>query len=213
MKKILLYGDSVRIGYDVTVRGILADKAEVYFPQENCRFSNYLFRFLHIWPQELGVKPEEVDIVHWNAGLWDTLILDEFGPMTSLSEYKANINRICHRMKKLYPNSKFIFATSTPMQDDDCAYRKNSDIRRYNEAAVEIVKSHGMEVNDLYSIAENAPRDWYSDETHLYTMSATVAFTRQVAGVICKVLDIGLPQKSDSEILAYAPSQVEIYGI
>ena len=38
MKKILLLGDSIRMGYQNEVKELLKDEYEVVFPQENGRF-------------------------------------------------------------------------------------------------------------------------------------------------------------------------------
>lgn len=44
MKKIVLLGDSIRMGYDKYVRKSLEGSAEVFYPAENCRFTFYLLR-------------------------------------------------------------------------------------------------------------------------------------------------------------------------
>ena len=46
MKKILLIGDSICQGYQNFVKIAFKDTAEVYFPQENCRFATYLLQNL-----------------------------------------------------------------------------------------------------------------------------------------------------------------------
>ncbi len=211
-KNVLLYGDSIRVGYDVSVKYAMKDVANVYFPSENSRFANYLFRFMHDWPGQCGINPADVDCVHWNAGLWDTLILDEEGPCTSLDEYKKVIGRICKKMKKVFPKATFIFATSTPMKSDTCVFRKNSDIEIYNKAAVEIAKANGFFIDDLYPMVKDAPKDWYSDETHLYTEAGALALTKQVTSSICTTLGINVPSVSDEEIVANLPKQIVVYG-
>ncbi len=218
MKNIVLFGDSIRAGYDATVRGMLADIANVYYPGENCMYAAQVLRFLEAWMEAFPVQPTDVDCVHWNAGLWDTYIVDEDGPLTTLEAYKDSIRRICRKMTRLFPNARCIFAASTPMKTDTCAYRRNGDIERYNVAAMEIVRAYGMRVNDLYAFARTMPREWYSgtetgDQTHLYTTPAAVAFTRQVAASICTTLEIPVPEKSDGEILAHAPIHIQVIGI
>ena len=49
MKTVLLIGDSTRQGYDKYERQALADSCEVYYPQENCRFAQFVFRHLSDW--------------------------------------------------------------------------------------------------------------------------------------------------------------------
>ena len=41
MKSLLLIGDSIRMGYDKSVKRTLAGKANVIFPEENCRFASF----------------------------------------------------------------------------------------------------------------------------------------------------------------------------
>ena len=61
MKKIILIGDSIRLGYDKYVKEALSGVAEVYYPDENCRFAEYVLRYAHTWKSELG-WPEDADL-------------------------------------------------------------------------------------------------------------------------------------------------------
>jgi len=49
MKKIVLIGDSIRMGYDKYVKESLDGIAEVYYPEENCKFAEYVLRFIGEW--------------------------------------------------------------------------------------------------------------------------------------------------------------------
>ena len=53
MKKILLLGDSIRMGYDKYVRESLDGVAEVYYDDENSRFAAYILRYLQGWCKQL----------------------------------------------------------------------------------------------------------------------------------------------------------------
>ena len=70
MKNVILIGDSIRMGYDKYVKNYLADSCEVYYPKDNCRFTQYVLRNTHAWVEESGFG-EDTDLVHWNVGLWD----------------------------------------------------------------------------------------------------------------------------------------------
>ena len=74
MKKIVLIGDSIRLGYDKFIRDSFDGIAEIYSPDENCRFAEYVLRYAHEW-KGAGGWPSDVDVVHYNAGLWDALRL------------------------------------------------------------------------------------------------------------------------------------------
>ena len=137
MKNILLIGDSIRMGYDKAIKKSLEGIANVYFPEENCRFASYVLRYLHEY-KEL-IKDEQIDVLHWNAGLWDCLRLFEEEPHTPIEVYSYYIDRICQRIMKLFPDAKVIFATSTSVQSEKMSKdfkRYNEEIEKYNEAAV-----------------------------------------------------------------------------
>lgn len=192
MKKILLIGDSIRQGYDKYVKYALKDSCEVYYPEDNCRFAEYVLRHISDWKGELGLG-DDVDVVHWNAGLWDTLTLYEDGCLTPPDFYEYFIDKICKRIKVLFPKAKVIFATSTPVVEErfpkpEQSKRLNSDVAKYNEIAKKTVEKHGVTVNDLYSVVEKLSIDCYSDMTHLYTPEGTQVITNAVIKAISNVL-------------------------
>lgn len=191
MKNILLLGDSIRMGYDKSVRKTLEGKANVYFPSDCCRFASYLLRYLYDYKSL--IKDENVDVVHWNAGLWDCLRLFEDGPHVPIEIYALYIERICKRMKLFFPNAKIIFATSTKVQSEKMpkeVIRYNEDIIEYNKVAVEIVKKYGFAVNDLYAVSDSLPEEAHSDPTHYYTTIGTEAFTNAVLKHIKEALEL-----------------------
>ena len=191
MKNLLLIGDSIRMGYDKSVRKTLEGKANVIFPEENCRFASYLLRNFHEYLKD--VKGEDVDVVHWNAGLWDCLRLFEEEPHTLIEVYAYYIDRLCIRIKKICPNAKVIFATSTKVLSekmDKNFKRYNEEIQKYNDAAVEVVKKHGFLVNDLYAVSDKLPEEAHSDAVHYYTPMGTEAFTSAVLSFVIPALGI-----------------------
>ena len=192
MKNILLIGDSIRAGYDKTVRKTLEGIANVYFPEDNCKFAAYTLRYLHEYKNAL-IPEGNVDIIHWNAGLWDCLRLFGEDPHTPLDIYAYYIDRICIRIKKLYPEAQVIFATSTSVLSekmDPNFKRYNEEIEAYNAAAVEIVKKYGFEVNDLYAASKALPEEAHSDAVHYYTPMGTEAFANQVLRCLAPALGL-----------------------
>lgn len=191
MKNLLLIGDSIRMGYDKSVKKTLEGRVNVIFPEENCRFASYVLRYFHEYLN--GVKGEDIDVVHWNAGLWDCLRLFEEEPHTPVDVYAYYIERICIRIKKICPNARVIFATSTGVLSEkmDVNFKRyNEEIEKYNAAAVNVVKKYGFEINDLYSVSASLPEEAHSDPVHYYTPMGTEAFTNQVLSFVCRALDI-----------------------
>ena len=187
MKKIVLIGDSIRMGYDKYVRESLEETAEVYYPDENCKFAQYILRMILRWKKDW---PKDIDLVHWNAGLWDVIDLYGDGPLTPFEIYPLMIKRVNNALRKFYPNAKFIFATSTAVIEEGNRSRNNTIIEAYNQAAIEALKDTDTVINDLYALTKDAPADWHSDLVHYKTPAAIQSIGNQVVEAICKELDI-----------------------
>ena len=192
MKKIVLIGDSIRMGYDKYVMEALHGVAEVLYPSENCRFAEYVLRYAHEWKNN-GNWGDEVDLVHWNAGLWDALELFGDAPLTSLSYYGEAIARIDKRLRMLFPKAKFVFATSTnvseEMSNPDFT-RHNATIEKYNAEALRALSGTDTVINDLYSLTASFPDSYRSDWVHFYTPEGTEMIGGRVLSVLCSLLGI-----------------------
>jgi len=211
MKRALLLGDSIRMGYCNYARMAFENVAEIVYPEDCCRFSAYTLRYLGAWKSE--TKCDQIlDVVHWNAGLWDVLRLLDGNVQTSPDEYRKNIDRICKTLRMQYPNAKLIFATSTAVQEHlyGTLKRYNEDIRQYNQIAVDVVLRNGGEVNDLYTITDGLPGEYYSDATHFNTMNGTQLIADRVISVLQKALGISAKALDYQEIFR---SQKKIIGI
>ena len=173
MEKIFLIGDSIRFGvtgspgYGIYVKEKLEGKAEVYQPSENSSFAQYTFRFLHVWAKEC--PKEEIDVVHWNNGLWDVLRLLGDDPFTDLEFYGILLVRLHKRIRLLFPKAKIIFALSTSVKEEwatEDFMRRNSDIEIYNQKAIEVLTPLGVSFNDLYTITCGFDDSLRSDFVH-----------------------------------------------
>lgn len=206
MKKILLIGDSVRMGYDHYVRDRMKGLAEVCFPPENCRFTTYILRDLHNWTDALELY--EADAVHWNAGLWDTLRIYGDTNLVSPETYAENIDRIYRRIEFLFPTARQIFATSTPVIEEGYIpgfeSRTNADIETYNEIACRVLSGRAA-INDLYAYLRDCHRDLHSDQTHFYTKEGTVLIGDRVCLSLCEALGIDPRDLAPVDMDSYRP--------
>ena len=192
MKKIILFGDSIRMGYDKYVKEALKNVAEVYYPEENCRFAEYVLRCAHEWIGKSGFGAD-VDLIHWNAGLWDCLELFGDEPLSTLDYYKNAIGRIYKRLRMLCPNTKIVFATSTSVNETIARpefMRHNATIDKYNKAAIEVLSGTDTVINDLWSLSLTFPDSYRSDWVHFYTPEGTEMIGGRVLSVICSQLGI-----------------------
>ena len=192
MKKIVLIGDSIRMGYDKYVKEAFSETAEVFYPNDNCRFATYILRFVHEWKKK-GEWPDDVDLVHWNAGLWDVPEILGDDPVTPIDQYEVQIARIDKRLRLLFPSAKIVFATSTAVQEEkfgETFKRRNSTIEAFNAAAIKALEGTGTVIDDLYAVTATAPEECHSDMTHYSTPAGIERVGGRVLSVICRELDI-----------------------
>ena len=168
-KNIFLIGDSIRQGYCATVKEKLSSKAQVFYVGDKCRNTQYVITNLKTWANMFS-NPNMVDIVHFNCGHWD--VAHWCGgelPLTSEQEYKRNIKIIIDMIKKLFPNAKIIFATTTAMNPNGTIGinpRTTAQIANYNDIACDVAGENGVLINDLFAITNNWESDCYADYCH-----------------------------------------------
>ncbi|MBR6793656.1 MAG: SGNH/GDSL hydrolase family protein [Clostridia bacterium] len=191
MKKIVLLGDSIRMGYDKYVKTALEGVAEVYYPSENCKFTQNVLRMIGSWSSEW--PREEIDLVHWNVGGWDLLHLDE-AALSTPEYYGYMIGRIDRKLRELFPGAKIVFALTAHVNESGNTAshgRYNAEIEQYNQVAIDALKQSGTRINDLYTISVlAAERGAMSDRSHYYTDEGRRLLGGQVIRIICEELDI-----------------------
>ncbi len=160
--KIMLLGDSIRLGYQDRVKEKLGDAFEVYAPEDNCRFVRYAMFCL---PDYLRDCPDPV-LIHFNNGLWDTQ--HRFagqGPFTAPLRYIEDLEKMAGLLKAVTP--RVIYATTTPVNPKN-PEQSNDTIAHFNALAVPAMRDMGLEINDLHAvISQDIPRYICDDLTHL----------------------------------------------
>ena len=182
MKKVLLIGDSIRLGYQPKVVELLKDAAQVNGPADNCRFSAYTLFNLSMWAPD-----DDYDVIQWNNGQWDTCHMADGKIHTPLAHYLEIQGRIASILQK--KTRRLVFATTTPVWPEMIASgracpRRNEDIIAYNRAAGELLGQLGVEINDLHGLMfEDIKRYIKDDMVHL-TEEGNERCARRVAAVI-----------------------------
>ena len=152
MKKIILVGDSIRMGYEPVVKKKLDGRCEVWGPVENGGTSDNVIKNLDGWC--IGRR---ADVIHVNCGLHDLKRADDFSKNTTpLDEYERNVRRILERLKK-ETGARIIWAATTPVIDEwhlrvKKFARRQEDVLAYNAAAAAVAASLGVEIDDLHSV-------------------------------------------------------------
>src|SRR5210317_1335189 len=166
MKKVLLLGDSIRLGYQKEVAKRLADTAEVTGPDDNCRFSAYTLFRVSGWAHE-----DDYDVIQWNNGQWDACYMPDGKIHTPLATYLEIQDRIASILSK--KTKRLIFATTTPVWPEMITEvtvnpRKNEDICEYNRAVTDLLSKHGIEIHDLHACINKDIKKFISkDMVHL----------------------------------------------
>jgi len=132
------------MSYQRSVKASLKDRANVYGPSENGRWSGYTLNTLRFWLPDMP----DPDIVHWNNGLWDMGDDYHLGrPFTLPEEYEDTLDRTVRVLKQLCGERVIIImATTTPTK-----LGKLEQIQKYNEILRRVAAKNGLEVNDLYA--------------------------------------------------------------
>ena len=166
---IFLIGDSIRMGYCEVVKEKLADVANVFYVDDNCRNTQYVITKLYEWSNRFD-SPENVNLVQFNCGHWDVAHWQnsEYS-LTSENEYERNIELIITLIRKLFCNARIVFITTTAMNPNGMVGvnpRTNDEIERYNMIAKKVANTMGIIVNDIYQYVCSWDSDCYSDYAH-----------------------------------------------
>ena len=149
--KVVLIGDSIRMGYQPFVIKKLAGEAEVWGPAQNCRHSLWALDHFPDW-----IENQKPDLVHVNFGIHDVSLQADGEHQILLAQYRLCLRRFINKVKEL-DGVRMIWATTTPLYaaepDVPAAQwqiRKAAELDQYSAAALEIVEAEVLPVNDLH---------------------------------------------------------------
>jgi acyl-CoA thioesterase-1 len=188
LPRALLLGDSISMGYTLPTRKLLAGKANLHRAPENCGETRKALENLDKWLGE-----GKWDVIHFNSGLHDLKYAlgetPEKGDSNNvpLEEYEKNFEQIVTRLEET--GAKLIFATTTPYPEGLSPPRVPEDAVRYNEAALRVMKSHGVAINDLYAFALPQLETIQRPENVHFLPEGSEALAEQVASSIRKALE------------------------
>ncbi|MEI8041509.1 MAG: SGNH/GDSL hydrolase family protein [Verrucomicrobiota bacterium] len=148
LPRVLLIGDSISIGYTLTVRSSLKGKANVHRIPTNGAWTEFGLSHLKEW---LGHG--KWDVIHFNFGLHDAKYLSETAQRSTREQYAENLQLIVTQLKTT--GAVLIFATTTPVPKDGnfAPGRRFDSIPARNEVALKVMRENGVLIDDLYSVA------------------------------------------------------------
>lgn len=189
LPNVLILGDSISIGYTVSVRKGLEGVANVVRPKANCGDTRAGIANIQTW---LG--DTKWDVIHFNWGLHDLCYRHpeskekgnrdkvKGAQSVPIPDYEKNLEQLVERLQKT--GAKLIWANTTLVPDGEVGRFVGDEIK-YNGAAERIMEKHGVTINDLHATSAAFSGD-------LFTGKGDVHFTQQgsnklAAQVIAKV--------------------------
>lgn len=168
-KTVYLIGDSITMGYREKVKEIMKNEANVVYPAENGRSSQYVIIMLRGWSGLCDA--DSVGVVQFNTGHWDIAHWnDEEISLTSVDEYCKNVVRIYETLKRMYKNAVIVYATTTPMNpngENSVNFRYTWEMEKYNEAAKKALAGKDVVINDLFEFTKDFPESDFADYCHM----------------------------------------------
>ena len=153
---LVLIGDSIRMGYQATVRERLTS-VDIWSPEANGGDSANVLAHLDEW-----VAAHAPQVVHLNCGLHDIKKpFDSGRAQIGLDEYRRHLREIFDRI--LSTGARLVWASTTPV-DEDLHHRNKgfdrftTDVDAYNSVALDLATAEDVPVNDLHAVIESAGR-------------------------------------------------------
>jgi len=163
LPNVLLIGDSISYGYTQSVRKQLEKSANVYRVADNCQHTKYGLQNIKNW-----LSGRTYDVIHFNFGLWDlnhtflevvsTLKTKEIDAIESGQlqvspwQYNNNLEKIVKTIRETSPESKLIWAETTPVSTNSAGRFSGSELE-YNKVANKVMRSLDIRINPLHSHA------------------------------------------------------------
>lgn len=174
LPNVLLYGDSISIAYTTTVREELKGKASVFRIFNNGQSSHEFIPKMEKLEQTMfephlkGGWDFKWDLIHFNVGLHDLKYIKKGAGLdkkngtivSDIATYKENLHGICQYLQRKFPDTKLVFATTTPVPEN-AKGRFAGDAKKYNTAALEVLKNYpSIAINDLYGLTLPNHQEW-----------------------------------------------------
>ena len=159
MQKLILIGDSIRMGYQADVIRELVNLANVWAPMQNGGNSANILQHLDEW-----IISRSPDVVHINCGLHDLKKDFDTGvPAIPINQYEPNLRTLFGRILG-ETNRTIIWAMTTPVNEIWHHERKGfdrleADVAAYNAVACKVADDLDIPINDLFGVIMDAGRD------------------------------------------------------
>ena len=201
LPRVLLIGDSISMGYTLTVRHALAGKANVHRPKANCGPTDSGLKYIDTW---LG--DGKWDVIHFNWGLHDVMhylnsvAREDRVPHTtegafrrnSPEQYEKNLRELVAKLRAT--GATLIWASTTPIPDSSTGMWKPGDSALYNKIAAEVMKENGIATDDLWTFVKPKLTEVQKEGDVHFSSKGSALLGNEVARVIEQALKVPKPK-------------------
>ena len=197
--RVLILGDSISIGYTPLVRKLMPETfivrpMKTARVNENCQGTNNGIKNIDKW---LAIGGGNWDVIHFNFGLHDLKHVQPDSGKNSNDpnhpqqanpqQYAKQLEEITVKLKAT--GAKLIFATTTPIPEGGVKPHRALDApAKYNSIAKEIMKRHGIEVNDLNAVVAGREAELMRPANVHFKPAGSQILAERVANSINSVL-------------------------
>jgi acyl-CoA thioesterase-1 len=205
LPRVLLIGDSISIYYTQPARRMLKGKANLHHITVNGGDTDFGVKNIASW---LGAG--KWDVIQFNWGLHDIVIKPNGEHEVSLERYKTNLRELVRVLKQ--SNATLIWATTTPVPPIIKAgpTRSDADVITYNSAALAIMQSENIRLNDLYGLVLPRLNELQRPQNVHFTMEGSEVLAQRVAQVIEDALAAKHRSSSSRPVVSLASNWVMV---
>lgn len=164
---VLVYGDSISVGYTLGVRQALAERVNVHRIHLNGGdSSSFIQKFNDMESAMRAPNLEEHwdfdwDVIHVNVGLHDLKYINDRNKLdlengelvTTVQKYSQNLHQIIAHLNQTAPEAKLIFALTTKVPPGSGGRIEESELS-YNAAALAVLSDYpNIAVNNLRTVS------------------------------------------------------------
>ncbi|WP_052361458.1 SGNH/GDSL hydrolase family protein [Geminisphaera colitermitum] len=191
LPRVLILGDSISIGYTQRARKRLEGVAVVRRPTVNCGSTQTGLENIDQW---LGGK--HWDVIHFNWGLHDLRYrnprkqstIDGLKQNVPPAEYEKNLRELVAKIKAASDTQIFATTTPIPEKQKQTEIRIQTDVDRYNEIALRVMREAGVLVNDLNAVAKGREAELMPPNDIHFSPAGYEVLADAVASSIKKVI-------------------------
>ncbi|MBT3287498.1 MAG: SGNH/GDSL hydrolase family protein [Victivallales bacterium] len=144
--KILIYGDSISMGYTLPTRTLRTGKANVHRPPTNCGNMTNGLRNVEAW-----LADGRWDVIHFNFGIHDIKCPKRDGVnQTKIDKYEENLRTLVARLKET--GATLVWCSTTQSPKAVCG-APGRDFVAYNAIAKKVMGENKVQINDLYAFS------------------------------------------------------------